>query len=47
MRFGRDLGAIRPVTRHRIEVPWIDPSWGVPPSPEVMHPRLRSSHRSY
>jgi hypothetical protein len=38
-RCGRDLGLIRPSTRHRIEVPWIDPSWVVPPPPEAVHPR--------
>jgi hypothetical protein len=39
VRFGRDLGLIRPSTRQRIEVPWVDPCWVVPPSPEAVHPR--------
>lgn len=39
VRFGRDLGLIRPSTRHRIEVPWIDPCWVVPPPPEAAPPR--------
>jgi hypothetical protein len=44
--FGRSLGLIRPSTRHRIEVPWIDPSWVTPPPPEAMVPRERYRHRS-
>jgi hypothetical protein len=46
MRFGRDLGLIRPSTRHHIEVPWIDPSWVVPPPPEAMQPRETVRYRS-
>ena len=44
--FGRRLGLIRPRTRHRIEVPWIDPSWVTPPSPEVIQPREPHHHCS-
>ena len=39
--FGRSLGLIRPSTRHRIAVPWIDPCWVTPPPPEAMQPRAR------
>lgn len=39
VRFGRELGLLRPSTRHRIEVPWIDPCWVVPPPPEAIQPR--------
>ncbi len=46
VRFGRDLGLIRPSTRHRIEVPWIDPNWVVPPPPEAVQPRERVRYRS-
>ena len=48
VRFGRDLGLIRPSTRHRVEVPWIDPSWVVPPPPEAIQPRAkgRYGHRN-
>jgi hypothetical protein len=44
LRFGRDLGLIRPSTRHRIEVPWIDPSWVVPPPPEAVQPRAKGRY---
>lgn len=46
VRFGRELGLIRPSTRHRIEVPWIDPSWVVPPPPEAVQPREMVRYRS-
>jgi hypothetical protein len=46
VRFGRDLGLIRPSTRHRIEVPWIDPSWVVPPPPQAVQPQERVRYRS-
>lgn len=48
VRFGRDLGLIRPSTRHRVQVPWIDPSWVVPPSEEAIQPRAkpRYGHRN-
>jgi hypothetical protein len=45
VRFGRDLGLIRPSTRHRIEVPWIDPSWVVPPPAEAGQPRAGARQR--
>jgi DDE family transposase len=44
VHFGRDLGLIRPSTRHRIEVPWIDPSWVVPPPPEAVQPRAKARY---
>jgi len=47
VRFGRELGLIRPSTRHRVEVPWIDPDWVVPPPSEAVQPRARVRHRSY
>jgi len=31
VRFGRDLGVIRPSTCRRIEFPWSSLRWGVPP----------------
>ena len=48
VRFGRDLGLIRPSTRHQIEVPWIDPSWVVPPPASAVQPRekARYDHRN-
>jgi hypothetical protein len=46
VRFGRDLGVICPSTRHRSEVPWIDPRWVVPPPPEAMQPRAQYQRRS-
>ena len=46
VRFGRDLGLIRPSTRHHIEVPWIDPCWVVPPPPEAVQPREMVRYRS-
>jgi hypothetical protein len=46
VRFGRDLGLLRPSTRHRIEVPWVDPCWVVPPPPEAVHPREVGRSRS-
>lgn len=33
-RLGRERGLIRPSTRSRIEVPWVDPWWVVPLSAE-------------
>jgi hypothetical protein len=47
VRFGRGLGLIRPSTRHRLDVPWIDPSWVVPPPPETVQPRSQARYRSY
>jgi len=46
VRFGRELGVIRPSTRYRAEVPWIDPCWVVPPPPEAMRPREMVRYRS-
>lgn len=39
VRFGRELGVIRPSTRHRIEVTWIDPTWVIPPPASAIEPR--------
>ncbi len=44
VRFGRELGVIRPSTRHRIEVPWIDPAWVVPPPPDACQPRAKARY---
>lgn len=46
VRFGRELGVIRPSTRYRVEVPWIDPSWVVPPPREGIQPRHTVHYRS-
>lgn len=48
VRVGRDQGLIRPSTRHHIEVPWIDPSWVVPPPASAIQPReqARYDHRN-
>lgn len=43
--FGRERGLIRPSTRNRIEVPWIDPAWVVPPPAEAIQPRVKVRHR--
>jgi len=40
------VGLIRPSTRHRIEVPWIDPCWVVPPPPKAVQPREMVRYRS-
>lgn len=45
VRYGRQLGLIRPSTRHRIEVPWIEPAWVGPPPPEAVQPRSHVRHR--
>jgi hypothetical protein len=46
VRFGCNLGLIRPSTRYHIEVPWIDPSWVFPPPPEAVRPREVVCYRS-
>lgn len=46
VRFGRDLGLIRLSTRHRVEVPWMDPSWVAPPPAEALRPRQRGRYSS-
>ncbi len=38
---GRGLGVIRPSTRLRVQVPFVDPSWISPPPPEALLPRER------
>lgn len=45
VRWGREQGLIRPSTRHRIEVPWIDPAWVTPPPVEAVQPRAKVRHR--
>ena len=45
VRFGREQGLIRPSTRNRIEVPWIDPVWVVPPPADAVQPRSQVRHR--
>ncbi|HEY1352926.1 MAG TPA: transposase [Ktedonobacteraceae bacterium] len=47
VRFGRDLGLLRPSTRLRIQVPRVDPCWGVPPPAAAVQPRAQVRHRSY
>ena len=45
LRWGREIGLIRPSARGRREVPWIEPSWlSPPPPPEVLQPRERARH---
>jgi hypothetical protein len=46
VRFGRARGLRRPPPRSRIEVPWIDPRWVVPPPPKAVHPREMVRSRS-
>lgn len=46
VRCGRDRGLIRPSTRSRVEVLWVDPSWVIPPPPEAMPPREHVRSRS-
>ena len=45
VRFGRELGLIRPSTRHRSEVPWVDPAWVEPPPREAIQPRAKATYR--
>jgi hypothetical protein len=45
VRFGREQGLIRPSTRNRIEVPWVDPAWVVPPPADAVQPRAKVCHR--
>lgn len=47
VRFGRDLGLLRPSTRHRVQVPWIDPAWVVSPPSEAVQPRGLVRRRTY
>src|SRR5579863_402123 len=44
LRWGRDLGVIRPSERCPKEVPWIDPSWITPPPQEVLRARETVRH---
>lgn len=46
-RYGREVGLIRPSTRLRVEVPFVDPRWITPAPPEALRPRdsVRSAHR--
>jgi hypothetical protein len=49
LRFGRAIGLLRPSTRHRIEVPFIDPAWVSDPPPEAIQPRAQArkgNHRA-
>ena len=47
LRYGRELGVIRPSSRLVYQTPWIDPSWIRPPDPEAVKPReqARSAQR--
>jgi hypothetical protein len=46
-RSGREMGLIRPSTRKKMEVPWIDPSWVHPPPPESTTPREDARYRHH
>jgi Transposase DDE domain len=46
-RSGREMGLIRPSTRKKMEVPWIDPSWVYPPPPEAITPREDARYRHH
>lgn len=46
VRFGRELGLLRPSIRYHVEVPWIDPCWVIPPPLQAMCPRQTVRHRS-
>lgn len=45
VRFGHELGIIRPSTRHRIEIDWVDPALVAAPPPEAVQPREQVRHR--
>lgn len=45
IQFGRQLGIIRPATRYRPQVPWIDPAWVVPPPEQAVQPRVKVRYR--
>lgn len=45
VRYGRDLSIIGPSTRHRVQVPWIDPIWVVPPPEQAVQPYVKVRHR--
>src|SRR2546422_492707 len=38
-RLGRELGLIRPSTRLRVQVPFVDATWITPAPPEALRPR--------
>jgi len=38
-RFGREVGLIRPSTRIRVQVPFVDAAWITPAPPEALRPR--------
>jgi hypothetical protein len=44
VRFGRELGLIRPSCRTRFEAPWVEPGWIKPPPVEVLRPREKVRH---
>ncbi|HEV2660710.1 MAG TPA: IS4 family transposase, partial [Ktedonobacteraceae bacterium] len=44
LRFGRELGIIRPSSRTNWQLPLVEPSWVTPPSAEVLHPREQARH---
>src|SRR5262249_5981901 len=46
VRFGREMGLIRPNTRHQVQVPWVDPSWVQSPPPSAIVPRKKGCYRS-
>jgi hypothetical protein len=47
VRFGRELGLIRPSSRTTYQAPWVEPSWVSPPPEEILRPRekVRHAHR--
>lgn len=43
-RLGRDLGLIRPSSRLKVEVPFVDASWITPAPPEALEPREQARY---
>jgi hypothetical protein len=43
-RWGRELGLIRPSTRLRVQVPFIDATWITPAPPEALQPREKTRY---
>lgn len=44
LRFGRELGIIRPSSRTRWQAPRVEPTWITPPPAEVLCPRQKVRH---
>src|SRR2546425_6925064 len=43
-RFGRELGVIRPSSRLKVEVPFVDATWIIPAPPEAAQPRQKARY---